>query len=149
MSNATQRLVVTLFWIALSAAIGWEAVQLGLGSFGEPGPGFMPLMMAGLMFALTVASLFEKMPSGKKQSFPARPVLLKLGMTMAALWIYAFALPWIGFIMDTLVLMVFLFGVIQKVRWPMTLLASVLSVGLCYLLFSSLGAEFPRGVFFS
>jgi hypothetical protein len=149
MGSTKQRFAVMAFWIALAVAIGWGAVQLGLGSFGEPGPGFMPMLTAGLIFVLTIANLFEKAPAGRKSPFPDRPVLLRLVLTMGGLWIYAFALPWIGFIADTLILMTFLFAVIQKVKWPVAILAALLSVGICYLLFSSLGTEFPRGVFFS
>jgi hypothetical protein len=65
------------------------------------------------------------------------------------LWLYAFLLPVIGFIPDTLILMMFLLAVIQNVKWSTALLVSVLSVTACYLLFSSLGTEFPKGFFFS
>ncbi len=147
MKRNKQRLVVHGFWIALSIVICWSADQLGRGSLQEPGPGFMPAIMGVLMFLLTIASIFEKTPPAAERPPLSRETLIKLGLTVGSLWLYAFLLPVIGFIPDTLILMMFLFSVIQKVRWPTALLASAISVAVCYLLFSSLGAEFPRGFF--
>lgn len=142
-----QRVAVHGFWIVVSGVICWSSSQLGMGSFQEPGPGFMPFIMGALMFILTVASIFEKTPSAKERSPLSRETLIKLGLTVGSLWLYAFLLPVIGFIADTLILMMFLFSVIQKVKWSTALLASVLSVAVSYFLFSSLGAEFPKGFF--
>jgi putative tricarboxylic transport membrane protein len=146
-NNKKQRLAVHGFWIALSVVICWGSRQLGLGSLQEPGPGFMPFIMGALMFILTIASIFEKTPSPKERPPLSGTIMFKLGLTIGSLWLYAFLLPVIGFIPDTLILMMFLFSVIQKVKWTTALLASVLSVAVCYFLFSSLGAEFPRGFF--
>jgi len=145
--NNKQHLVVPGFWIALSIAICWGSHRLGLGSLQEPGPGFMPFIMGALMFILTIASMFERIPSAKKRAPLSREILIKLGLTMGSLWLYALLLPVLGFIADTLILMMFLFSVIQKVKWSTALLASVISVAVCYFLFSSLGAEFPKGFF--
>jgi hypothetical protein len=49
--------------------------------------------------------------------------------------------------LDTFLLLLFLFTVIQKVRRTTAIVASILSVTICYFLFSSLGAEFPQGIF--
>ncbi|MHB9099136.1 MAG: tripartite tricarboxylate transporter TctB family protein [Syntrophales bacterium] len=147
MNSKKQRLAVHGFWIALSVVICWSSSQLGMGSFQEPGPGFMPFIMGSLMFILTIASIFEKIPSAKERPPLSREIIFKLCLTIGSLWLYAFLLPVIGFIPDTLILMMFLFSVIQKVRWTTALLASVLSVAACYFLFSSLGAEFPKGFF--
>ena len=149
MNTKKQLVAVHGFWIALSGIICWSSGQLGLGSFQEPGPGFMPFIMGGLMFVLTVAVIFERTPPAKERSPLSRGTLIKLGLTVGSLWLYALLLPVIGFIADTLILMMFLFSVIQKVKWSTALLASALSVAVCYFLFSSLGAEFPKGFFFS
>jgi hypothetical protein len=145
MDGKKQRIAVHLFWVVLSAIICWGAVQLDLGALTEPGPGFMPFIMGALLFILTIASIFEKIPAAPPPLSGEN--LAKVGMTIAVLWIYAFLLTVIGFIPDTLLLMLFLFAVIEKVKWSTALLASVISVTLCYFLFSSLGAEFPKGFF--
>ncbi len=120
---------------------------MGPGRLTEPGPGFMPLLMGGLMLVLTIISASEKGAADKAAVLPGKAKLMLLGMTVAALWLYAVLLSRLGFVVDTLLLMFFLFSVIQKVKWTTAVLASIVSVGLCYFLFSSLGAEFPRGIF--
>jgi putative tricarboxylic transport membrane protein len=148
-NNKKQRIIVHLFWIALAVVICWGAIRLDLGSLTDPGPGFMPFTMGALMFFLSIAGIFEKIPSAKEIPPIPRESLFKLIFTVLALWLYAFLLPVIGFIPDTLILMMFLLAVIQNVKWSTALLVSVLSVTACYLLFSSLGTEFPKGFFFS
>ncbi len=145
--NRRHHIVVHLFWVVLSLAICWGAVRLGPGRFTEPGPGFMPLLMGGLMLVLTIIGASERGASEKAAALPGKEKLILLGMTVAALWLYAVLLSRLGFVIDTLLLMLFLFSVIQKVKWTTAVLASVVSVGICYFLFSSLGAEFPRGIF--
>ncbi len=141
------RIAVHLFWAVLSVAICWGAVRLGPGRLTEPGPGLMPLLMGSLMFILTIASFLEKGGSDKAEPLPDKGRLILVGMTVIALWCYAFLLSILGFLLDTLLLMLFLFAVVQKVKWTTAVVASLVSVGVCYLLFSSLGAEFPRGIF--
>jgi putative tricarboxylic transport membrane protein len=145
--HKTQRIAVHLFWIVFSVAICWGAVQLDLGRLTEPGPGFMPFIMGTLMFALTIASFFEKGLSVKEGQPLTQKKIVKLVLTVAALWLYAFLLSIIGFALDTLLLMVFLFAVIHEVKWTMAVVASVITVAVCYFLFSSLGTEFPKGFF--
>jgi putative tricarboxylic transport membrane protein len=143
----TQHIIIYLFWIACAVAICWGAIQLNLGTLTEPGPGFMPFIMGSLMFILTVASFFEKKDAEKESGLFNRQILITLGMTVGALWLYAFLLSVIGFVLDTLLLMVFLFVVIQKVKWTTAIVVSVVAVAVCYFLFSSLGTEFPKGFF--
>lgn len=107
----------------------------------------MPFIMGSLMFVLTIGSFFEKRDAKKETSRFSGKMLITLGMTVAALWLYAFLLPVIGFVLDTLLLMVFLFVVIQKVKWTTAVVVSVIAVAVCYFLFSSLGIEFPKGFF--
>jgi hypothetical protein len=103
--------------------------------------------MGGLMFILTIASFLEKGSSGTGGPLLDKGKLTLVGMTVAALWLYAFLLSIIGFVVDTLLLMLFLFAAVQKVRWTAAIFVSIASVAICYFLFSSLGAEFPRGIF--
>ncbi len=146
-NSRKHHIAVHLFWTVLSLAICGGAVRLGPGRLTEPGPGFMPLLMGGLMLVLTIVSASERGATEKAVALPDKDRLVVLGMTVAALWLYAVLLSRLGFVVDTLLLMLFLFSVIQKVKWTTAILASVVSVALCYFLFSSLGAEFPRGIF--
>jgi putative tricarboxylic transport membrane protein len=149
MKGKKRYMIVHLLWIVLSIMICLGSVQLNLGALTEPGPGFMPFVIGVLLLLLSIASLLEENRSIKEQILPSMPRerALKLIFTMVALWLYAILLPVAGFVLTTFALMLFLFKVIEKVRWQMAVIASGLSVVVCYFLFTSLGAEFPKGFF--
>jgi len=62
------------------------------------------------------------------------------------LWLYAFLLPVIGFVLDTILLMVFLFRVIQKVKWTTAVIVSVIAVASAIPVFFP-GNRIPQGFF--
>jgi putative tricarboxylic transport membrane protein len=148
-NNKKQRNIVHLFWIALAVIICWSSIQLDLGSLTEPGPGFMPFAIGAVLFILSIANIYTTIPSSKEILPISRGNIYKVTFTVLALYLYAFLLPLIGFIPDTLILMIFLLIVIQNVKWSIALLVSVLSVIVCYILFSYLGTEFPKGFILS
>ncbi|RPJ02237.1 MAG: tripartite tricarboxylate transporter TctB family protein, partial [Deltaproteobacteria bacterium] len=134
-----------LFWMAVGLVVTVSSLQLKLGNLTEPGPGFMPLLAGLFLILLGLGHLAETLFSkaGQEEPLWKEKTWWKVILTLASLWAYAMALPLAGFLVATSLLMVLLFKVIESLRWPLALLATVLSVALSYGLFTLLGAEFP------
>jgi putative tricarboxylic transport membrane protein len=116
----------SLIVLAIGLGVCLESIRgLPLGSMRSPGPGFMPVIAGALLMSL---GLLEFILSSRKRSpkqgkwYPERwkTILVILG----SLFLYAFLLEALGFLIDTLVLMCFLFRVIEPQKWIITIGAS-------------------------
>jgi hypothetical protein len=128
-----------------------HAYYLGLGDFREPGPGFI-FFLAGV--ALTVLSAIDllvtvflkaKKDESLKQLWSGvrwqKIVNVPLGLCA-----WAFFLDWLGFNICTLLLMIFLFRIVEKLKWWITISSSCLIIATSYLVFMLwLDIPLPRG----
>jgi putative tricarboxylic transport membrane protein len=133
----------------------WLAWRTDLGSFHEPGPGFIGFVTGvfissiGLVLFLSeVLSRVVPDESGVlNQAFQDVP-WLRLSYTMTLLIIYALLLNTLGYIISTFLLMWGLFHDWEKNRWASSFLASLVTVGVTYVIFEVwLHCQFPRGIF--
>jgi len=135
---------------ALGIAVSLESLNLGLGSWTIPGPGFLSCG-AGLALSLVSLGFFSaavvrKDPSSEKfWSFPhSWKVFL---MIVLSLCIYNLVWTRLGFFVSTFLLLAFLFGIVGKQRWPVSLIGAVLISAAAYLLFGVfLETQLPTGV---
>jgi putative tricarboxylic transport membrane protein len=68
-------------------------------------------------------------------------------MVMLALFLYAAVFHWLGFILSTFLLLLFLFKGLEPQRWGIALLLSAVTITICYLVFSVfLELQFPPGL---
>ena len=101
-----------------------------------------------LSLAVVVQSFVGK--PGEKEKEEA--VLMKAGarkviLVLIALFLYALLLEWVGFVIVTLLLMVFLLRVIEKKPWWLTLLTGVTITVVAYLVFeTALQSNLPKGL---
>ncbi len=146
-----------LFWIAIGLIICILGGKAGLGSFQEPGSGFIAfaagvwVSIIGLLFVFSKGSskaLPDARPSGR--SFRETPMYLFL-ITVGVLIGYGVFLEILGYIISTLLLMWALFYVFfdqgkRRVLW--SFLASLATTGATYLVFDVwLLSQLPRGLF--
>jgi hypothetical protein len=65
---------------------------------------------------------------------------------LGALFLYAYAFGSLGFILSTVLLLIFLFKAVEPQRWSMAILGAILSVLTSYAVFQLwLGAQLPKG----
>jgi len=65
---------------------------------------------------------------------------------MAALFVYAFALERVGFVVATFALLLFFFKVLERQRWVMALAGSLVTAFVTYLVFKVwLQVQLPAG----
>ena len=125
------------------------SLRLPLGVPQNPGPGFLPFLVGVLMFILSVALVVRSARSkGDKITGPAAgsSKSLRLVGTVAALFLFAFAFPYLGFLIATVPLMIFLPRAIGKLSWKISITIGFLTSLAMYGLFKMwLKVQFPAG----
>ncbi len=117
-------IISSLFWTTCGGLIIMASLRLPLGAPHNPGPGFLPFLVGVLMLLLSAALLVRSFRSrGEKTTGPAAvsSKKFKLIATAAALFLFAFAFPRLGFLITTIPLMIFLPRVIGELSWKVSL----------------------------
>jgi hypothetical protein len=139
----------SLFWLAVGLAIAFYSRRYDLGTPSSPGPGFLPFISGVAMALLALVVFFQQIHGNKdtlkslwaQKKWPAVPIV------MAALIIYAVALNFLGFILDTFLLTAFLLRVMEPLRWSRVLAgASGATLGSYAVFHLWLEAQLPAGV---
>ncbi|HEU4344734.1 MAG TPA: tripartite tricarboxylate transporter TctB family protein [Candidatus Binatia bacterium] len=139
------------FLFVLSVLAVFEARKLDLGDIGRPGPGFFPFYLA-LFFALFSLALILRslkpaandQSRGQPSASRARPG--KVVATLVALIIYTFSLEWLGFLLATFGLMLFLFKAVDPLGWPAAVGGALATSLVSYVVFKMwLQVSFPAG----
>jgi putative tricarboxylic transport membrane protein len=140
-----------IFWLLFSVFISIESYRLGLGTLHQPGPGFI-LFWTGVAMGVLSMAVFVRAWSGKKTGEPESPIfgkenVLKIVLVILSLFLYAFFMETLGFIPITLLLFIFLLGMIEKKRWGFAIMVSVAVTGASYLVFEIwLKSQLPKGL---
>jgi putative tricarboxylic transport membrane protein len=145
----TIEIVSSLFLILIGAVFCLSSFDLGIGRINAPGPGLIPLGTGGLLILFSIGSIFEayfgRKFEGKASLFRGRRWGVVL-YVLISLFLYAFILDILGFIVTTFLTMVVLFKISERQSWRMALGTSALTTGFTYLLFDYLlKCSFPRG----
>jgi len=110
--------ILLLAGVAIGFAVG--ARQLGFWTEDGPGPGLLPFVVALLLLPLLVVALRERVP--EEEPFRAMP-LAGIVLTCA----YAAMLPYLGFLLPTLLLIIAWVRLFHRESW---LRCTLLGVGL-------------------
>ena len=134
-----------LVLILLAAYVGWESRAYPVGTLQEPGPGYLPLILAVLLgvIGLLVAA-------GGARSAPLAsirwPEATRAVVTLAACAAATFALERIGYRLTVIILLVFFLGVLERRRpLPVALVALGFSFASFYVIGDLLHVPLPRG----
>jgi putative tricarboxylic transport membrane protein len=139
------------FWFLFSLFISFESYKLGLGTVRQPGPGFL-FFWIGIVIA--ILSWVVILTSFKKQSIEEFRVsvfegsnIAKLLLVVGSLFIYALLIEWLGFLIVTLLLFIFLLRIIEKKKTWFAVLVSLAITAFSYLLFElGLQSQLPKGL---
>ncbi len=139
-----------LFWLGISIFVGVKAIDLGIGRFSTPGPGFV-LFWASLLFGVLSIVLLIRSFTGKSGgtllSDPFRGLKWGRALTVVvAIFVYTFFLNRVGFLLMTFGLVAILFALGRVNRW-VSISGAIVTVILAYVVFHfGLQVQFPRGV---
>jgi len=150
------RLLEGPVWIAIGAAISGWAHGTGLGTFHEPGVGFVAFACGLFIIAVGVLITLLRRPDRQKQGVPSgqtgrAPFLgspaFRLTYTVGLLLFYALFLNALGYLITTFIALFGLFYNPSDRRWASPFFASLVSVTATYFVFEVwLRSQLPRGI---
>jgi putative tricarboxylic transport membrane protein len=139
-----------LFWLGLGLFVVWAGQDLGIGTRGAPGSGFLVfwagLLMCGFAAAIVIGALKDGGPS--LGSLWAGTRWAKVLIVLTSLAAYAGLLDLVGFLLATVPLLLVLLRAIDPVPWRAAVpIALVATVGTWWVLKRALLIQLPSGVF--
>jgi len=142
--------VICIFWLSLAIWVCIGSVKLNLGSFSDPGPGFLPFG-AGLFLAIFAAIHFVKIFLDQFEEISESPWAnidwKKVICIIFSLFLYTLLLSWLGYLLATFFLMLFFFTFLKKMRWWAVIIYTLSIITISYLIFGIwLMIQFPKGI---
>ena len=138
------------FWLLVALVIIWQALDLKLGNYRTPGPGFIPLGVGLGMASLSLvimarATLFASGPGLAVRV--SGNAFKKLGLVLGALLLYALFFMFLGFPLTTFLLLLLLFKGGEPRMWVKPAVMAAGATVFTYFLFRVLlSCELPRGI---
>jgi putative tricarboxylic transport membrane protein len=137
--------------MGFSVLIFFLCLELGIGKPQSPGPGFMPLLAAVLLFCLTLLTMiFEirKSNEGEERKSPlGLHELIKPGSLVISLVAYAFLLNVLGYVIATFLLLFVLFSFTEPQKWRKDLVSAAVIAVLSFVVFDKwLRVQLPDGI---
>jgi hypothetical protein len=138
------------FWVLIGMVIAVASVMLGIGTIGKPRAGFMPFLAGLVIVILAGVDLVSAYRARQRNTIevPQKAAVRKMVIAIGALVAYSLLMPTLGFPLTTMALMVVLFRYTETMPWKTSLFAAFCVTAAAYLLFSQLGTELPKGIFF-
>jgi putative tricarboxylic transport membrane protein len=143
-----------LCFLGLGGSYLLGCIRLQRGTFEVPGSGLFPLLIGIVIVALSFALLIQTLtgsntPLGGVESFPKGADFRRVAFVTLALFLYAFLLNYIGYLVCTTGLMVALLRALGLKKWGAIALIAILTGVLSYGLFVFvLDVPLPRGEVF-
>lgn len=144
-------LIHDIFWMVFAFLVCMGGLKLGFGSFQRPHAGFMPFLAGLILGLLALADLISGIANQWKEEKEDKEIWAnihwgKLFLTLALLFIYTVLLNTLGFIIATILLLFFLYRMMESRALWIVFTASVVATGLFYLGFKiGLDSQLPRG----
>ncbi|MDR1193961.1 MAG: tripartite tricarboxylate transporter TctB family protein [Peptococcaceae bacterium] len=159
-AKLSKNIIGALCIIAVTTAYLTQALKLSFGSALAPGPAFMPVIVSVFILVLGAYNI------AKELLFPPKEAVDEISLweedevspggetsaarvlaLMAALLAYSFVMDKVGFILSTTLITYFLLRLMKFKSWWISLIATVIIVGLTYFVFERLlRIRFPTGM---
>jgi len=144
--------VAALFFLAVGIFFALYSQRVEIGTWTEPGPGFLPfyagLTLAVMSLALLLGSFAKKAWQAKPSFFPQSDSWKRVSATFLALVVYNLLLAYLGFTLTTFLFLAFLVKFIFPQSWKRTFIVSVCGSLFARLLFINfLETQLPKGFF--
>ena len=149
---------LSVFWIVCALLICVGSYRLSLGSLSDPGPGMFPFLAGAALGVLSIIEWWNISRAYRKSMrtlaqtveplFANRLGALKAAAIIAALLIYSLTMEHLGFILSTTLFIAFLLWLVERQRWYVIVVGSVVSSLTTYLVFKVwLDTALPVGLF--
>ena len=144
-------LISNLVWIGFAAIVCFGGLKLGFGSFHQPQAGFMPFLSGLVLGLLALVDLISGVINHWKGEKADKGIWAnihwgKLLLTLVILFIYTVFFNTLGFIITTILLLLFLYRMMEPRPWWVVVIASLITTGLFYVGFKiGLDSQLPGG----
>ena len=142
----------TTFFFLLGCFVCIHAYQLKLGTFSDPGPGFIFFFGGSLLGLFSLINLCGTLLNKGKRVEAHRELWLGLDwhkniILLVILFAYVLLFNSMGFLLSSLVLMVSLINLMEPTKWWNSIVFGFISILLCYIIFVFwLQVPFPGGI---
>lgn len=141
----TRDRVAGIVIILFAVTVMWEDRPLPLGTFHNPGPGYMPMVLAVILAAMGILVTLGGGDSPPLASISWVEGKHALGILSGCAFT-ALALERLGYRLTVIILVGFLLWVVERKRLPVVVVAALgLSLGTFYLFNSLLKVPLPMG----
>jgi putative tricarboxylic transport membrane protein len=138
--------VVAALALALGAAAIFESAKLPLGTVRNPGQGFFPWWTSVVIVLLAIVLLAQVLTSRSSTNQRARGRIAKVTALLLVLAAYTFLLDFLGYLICTFFLVLFMLRATDPHRWPVALSMALLTAVGSYVVFAIwLSVPLPRG----
>jgi hypothetical protein len=140
----------SLFWLLVSILVFVESIRIGIGTFHNPGMGFMTFGASAILGILSLILCVEA--SLRKEDMRHKPLFAgtmwrRILFVLLVLTVYARVMPVLGYLITTFLLMSLLFWVLERKKIWFVLLYALLATLFTHLVFSKwLNCQFPQGL---
>ena len=139
-----------LFFLAVAVFFSIYARSVEIGTWNEPGPGFLPfwggMVLAGMSLAMLLRTFRGKLPAITGSFFPRQDSWKRVTATFLALIAYNLLLHHLGFTLVTFLFLGFLVRFIFPQSWARTVTVAVLgALGARILFVNFLETQLPKG----
>ncbi len=139
-----------IFWLCFAVLATIESYRWGLGTLHKPGPGFLffwvNIVLGIMSLVVLIRAWVSQKEEGPQHAIFGTQNVLKIVSVLASLFIYVLLMESVGFIPVTLLLFIFLLGIVEKKKWYYTAFVSILVTVISYLIFETwLQSQLPKG----
>ncbi len=143
-------IISSLFWMAMGLGVCYGGYDLGLGTFHDPGSGFMffgvGIILIGLSLIILIRAIKERPAIGELKVLWTGIRWKQVITILLALLLYAYLFVPLGFILSTVLLLIFLFKAVEPQRWRWAILGAIISTFAAYGVFHVwLKSPLPKG----
>jgi len=139
-----------LFWLLMGIGVCYGGYDLKLGSVHDPGSGFIFFWVGIIMIVLSLMILIPAVRrgpnTGEMKTLWSGVQWKKILSVLLALFAYGYVFTTLGFILSTVLLLIFLFKIVEPQKWSIAVAGAILSALIGYGVFQLwLGAPLPKG----
>jgi len=153
MTKITQDILSSSTCIVIGGFFTIGGIIYGFGTLDRPGPGLMPFIVGIISILFSSITLIsavlevKAMKTHEKVIFIKKGALIKLLISLFALFAYAILLEPAGFLLTTIIFMIVILRFVGLQKWNTVIITSFSSALISYIIFVTLlNAQMPKGV---
>ena len=136
-------MITGVFLLVLSGFVIWVALEMPPSSTFGPGAGFLPFWLGVLLAVLATilfVSAWRRQATQKENEsvFPGKQALFAIASVLVGLAVYILLIEVLGYLLDTFLFIVFLMKVVEREKWPLTLMVAVGTTAVLFITFQFL-----------